>query len=335
MVLQHGPGGRDMTTLSIPTGPDVPPGEPGARVIRASDRESLDPAEPWEVPATQADLEELSTKRFERLPHRPASLAEIPPGAAAALEPVVGEMPMEHVFVIPRAARSVGIERSDWVLSPTEVVAIGRDRIAVWIDEPAGPRVRAVIPFSDVVAVLDRSILLYGRLEIIGPEASLVVRYNTVGQPELRGLLLPLRRSFGRVPDALAEASGRDPGSLPHKWMSVLHSSDVRVRGREPMLVAAGDLDSQRPQLHDGVAVLTAAELVVATDPTPDARSAQYGVDLLIVPRALVTGMAGSGGRLGITVGATPHPVDVWIDAHPTLVADAVRLLGPLTGPRR
>ena len=323
-----------MTTLSFPTGPGRAPGAPATRVIRTSDRESLDPAEAWELPATTADLEELSTKRFERLPHRPASLAEIPPGAAAALGALIGEMPMEHLFVIPRVARSIGVDRADWVVSPTEVVAIGRDRIAIWLDDPAGARVRAVMPFADIVAVLDRSILLYGRLEIIGPEASIVVRYNTVGQPELRELLLPLRRSFEPVGTPVSDVSGRDPGSMPHKWMSVLHSSDVRVRGREPMLVAAGDLDNPMPQLHNGVAVLTAAELVVATDPTPDIHAAQYGVDLLTVPRALVTGLAGSGGVLEITVGATPHPVDLRLDAHPSLVADAVRLLGPLTRQR-
>ena len=122
----------------------------------------------------------------------------------AALRPVVGDVPLEHVFVIPRAARTVGIERAEWVVAPTEVVAIGEDRMAIWVDDPAGPRVRAVIPFRDVVAVLDRSILLYGRLEIIGPETSIVVRYNTVGQPELRALLLPIRRSLRADPGAAA-----------------------------------------------------------------------------------------------------------------------------------
>jgi hypothetical protein len=323
-----------MTTLSNPRSPGAVPGEAGARIVRASDREILDPAEPWEAPATADDLEELSTKRFERLPHRPARAAEIPPGAAAALGEVLGEMPLEHVFVIPRSSRSIGVRRADWVVSPTEVVAIGRDRIAVWIDDPAGPRVRAVVPFADVAALLDRTILLYGRLEIIGPETSIVVRYNTVGQADLRGLLLPIRRSFEAVPLPVPEASGRDPGSLPHKWMAEVHSSDVRIRGREPIVVAAGDLDNPAPQLHDGVAVMTSAELVVATDPTPDPRVAQYGVDLLIAPRALVSGLAASGAGLAVTVAAKAHPVVVHVDAHPRLVADAVRLLGPLAGLR-
>ena len=198
-----------MATSSTSTDPDsAPRRQEAARIIRAGSREATDAAEPWERPATPDDLAELSTKRFERLPHRPASLADIPDAALAALRPVVGDVPLEHVFVIPRAARTVGVERAEWVVAPTEVVAIGGDRMAIWVDDPAGPRVRGVIPFRDVVAILDRTILLYGRLEIIGSEASIVVRYNTVGQPDLRALLLPIRRAFTTDPGAAAGRGG-------------------------------------------------------------------------------------------------------------------------------
>ena len=112
--------------------------------------------------------------------------------------------------------------------------------------------------------------------------------------------------------------------------MALLHSSEVRTRGREPMLVAAGELGGPKPTLHNGVAVLTSAELIVATDPTPDLRSAQYGVDLLAVPRSLVVGLDGSGATLAVTVRATPKPVEVRIAAHRSLVADALRVLAPL-----
>jgi hypothetical protein len=319
-----------MTTQSMSTDPGPTPHEPGTRVIPVGAREVADPAEPWELPATPDDLVELSTKRFERLPHRPASLADVPDAALTGLRRVVGDVQLEHVFVIPRAARTVGVDWARWVVAPTEVVAIGEDRMAVWIDDLAGPRVRAVIPFRDVLAILDRSILLYGRLEIIGPEASIVVRYNTVGQPELRALLLPIRRSRAPVPGTLATAAGHDPGALPHKWMALLHSSEVRTGGREPMLVAAGNLDDPKPQLHNGVAVLTSAELIVATDPTPDIHSAQYGVDLLVVPRSLVTALGGGGATLAVTVRAAPGPVEVRVAAHPSLVAEALRVLAPV-----
>ena len=116
--------------------------------------------------------------------------------------------------------------------------------------------------------------------------------------------------------------------------MALLHSSEVRTRGREPMLVAAGDLGDPKPQLHNGVAVLTSAELIIATDPTPDLQTAQYGVDLLAVPRSLVVALGGGGATLAVTVRSAPRPVEVQIDAHPSLVADALRVLAPFVAAR-
>lgn len=301
------------------------------RVIRAVGRDEADPPEPWERPASADDLAELSTKRFERLPHRPASMAEVPAVALDHLRAVVGEVGPEQLFVIPRSARTIGIDDTRWVVSPTQVVAVGRDTVAVWIDVAGSPRVREVLPIADVVAMLDRSILLYGRLELIGPTSSIVVRYNTVGQPELRSMLLPVRRAALPVEAPLPQG-GRDPGELPHKWMALLRSRDVLPRGLDRLLVAAGDLGHPRPQLHNGVAVLSSTELVVATDPTPDVRMAQYGVDLLAVARRRLLAFAGGGSTLRVTVAAAGGPVEIRLAAHPTLVKEATVLLAPLAG---
>jgi hypothetical protein len=306
-------------------------GPSGGRVVRAAGRDEPDPPEPWELPAAEEDLKELSTKRFERLPHRPASLTEVPAGAVDDLRAVVGEVGPEQLFVIPRSSRTVGSESAGWVLTPTEVIAVGSGTIAIWIDDAGGPRVRAVVPVADVVAVLDRSVLLYGRLEIIGPESSIIVRYNTVGQPELRAMLLPVRRAAVPVDAALPEG-GRDPGDLPHKWMALLRSKDVLPRGMDRLLVAAGDLANPKPQLHNGVAVLSSAELVIATDPTPDLGMAQYGVDLLAVARRRVLAIGGEGDTLSVAVAAPTGPVEIRLAAHPTLVAETRVLLAPLVG---
>jgi hypothetical protein len=311
------------------TGPGA--GAAGVRVIRATGRDEADPPEPWELPASAEDLRELATKRFERLPHRPASLAEVPAGAIGDLRAVVGEVGPEQLFVIPRAARTIGLDDAAWVVSPTEVVAVGHDRVAVWIDDAGGPRVREVLAIADVVGLLDRSILLYGRLQLIGPESSIVVRYNTVGQPELRSMLLPVRRAALPVETAVPEG-GRDPGELPHKWMALLRSKDVLPRGLDRLLVAAGDLGHPRPQLHNGVAVLSSAELVVATDPTPDVHMAQYGVDLLAVARRRLLAIAGEGATLRVTVATGGGPVEIRVVAHPTLVKEATTLLAPVAG---
>ena len=106
------------------------------------------------------------------------------------------------------------------------------------------------------------------------------MRYNTVGRPELRELLLPVRTSSQPAATALPEGLGQDPATLPHKWMALLRSTDVLPAGPDRLVVAAGDPWNIRPQLHDGVAVLSSRELLVATDPTPDAQMAHYGHDL-------------------------------------------------------
>ena len=307
-------------------------GSGGVRVIRANRHGEHDPAEPWELPAGEEDLRELATRRFERLPHRPATLAEVPTGAIEDLRDVVGEVGLEQLFVIPRSSRTIGAERGQWVLTPAEVVAVGADTLAVWIDDADGPHLRATLPFADVVAMLDRSVLLYGRLEIIGPESSIVVRYNTVGQPELRSMLRRLRRATAPVGPALPEGIGHDPGDLPHKWMALLRSGDVLPRGMDRLIVAAGDVWNPKPHLHDGVAVLSSAELVVATDPTPDAGMAHHGVDLLAVARRHVRSIGGSGDTFTVAMETARGPVEISMAAHPSLVAEATAMLGPLIG---
>jgi hypothetical protein len=314
---------------------DAPPRSAGSaplRVVTASRREDRDPPEPWESPASEADLAELSTRRFERLPHRPASLAEVPPGALDDLRRDVGDLDLEQLFVIPRSSRTIGAARADWVLTPTEVIAVGSEAIGVWIDDAGGPRVRAVLPLTGVVAVLDRSVLLHGRLELVGPEPSIVVRYNTVGRPELRELLLPVRTSSQPAATALPEGLGQDPATLPHKWMALLRSTEVLPAGPDRLVVAAGDPWNIRPQLHDGVAVLSSRELLVATDPTSDAQMAHYGVDLLAVARSRVRAIGGGGDTLVVTVADLPRDVEIRVAAHPALVAETISLLGPLVG---
>jgi hypothetical protein len=118
--------------------------------------------------------------------------------------------------------------------------------------------------------------------------------------------------------------------SLPHKWMALVRSPDVQPGGRGEVVVAAGELSDARPRLHEGVAVLTARELVVATDPTPDVRMAQYGFDLLVVPRARVLGLHGAGATIAVTAEAWPTAVRLEAAAHPSLVGAATAVLGPL-----
>lgn len=321
-----------MTTLhQDPTAAAIGDGA-GLRIVSFRGREELDPAEPWESPATDDDIRELSTRRFERLPHRPMNIREVPAGALDALRAVVGDVGLDKLFVIPRVARVAGTDRAGWVLSPTEVLAVGAEQLAVWLNDPAGPRIRASLAVSDVVAILDRTVLLHGRLELISRESSVVVRYNTVGRPEVRALLQPIRAMAQPASNGPPPGVGRDPQSLPHKWMALCRSTEV-AQPDEPMVVAAGDLANHAPLLHNGVAVLTGRELVVATDPTPDVSMAPYGFDLAVVPRSRLLGLGGRRSTLAITAEAAPGRVELQIAAHESLVSEAVKLLKPLVAP--
>jgi hypothetical protein len=234
--------------------------------------------------------------------------------------------------VIPRAIRHTGIDRQGSVVTPVQVVAVGESSLAVWMDDGTGPRIRALVPFPEVAAILDRNILLLGRLEIVSGGEPVVVHFNTVGRPELRWLLLGLRRSFSPVAAGLPGGVGRDPAELPHKWMALLASTEVQPLGRELLVAAAGDLADPKPRLHNGVAVLTSRELLVATDPTPDLTLPQYGIDLLAVPRSRVTSIGGGGRMLRVGVAAPDGPVELRVEADPSLVHAATTILGPLIG---
>lgn len=312
--------------------PGMPDREP--YVVDTTHHAEADPVGRWERLATDEEIRGRNERHFERLPHRPASLAAVPAGALDALRASVGELSSTQLFVVPNTVRGVGVANDAWVATRTEVVAVGVDTIAVWIDDPAGPRVRAMLPFTSVTAILDRDILLYGHLEIIGGGESIVVRYNTVGRPELRDLLRAVRRSSPDVEAALPAEAGVDPADLPHKWMSVARSPDLRPHGNEPLLIAAGDLHDPSPRLHNGIAALSPHELLVATDPTADPTAPQYGVDLVAVPRARATSLTAAESELRIGVATDDRPVEIRIPADPSLIAAAMASIAPAVGRR-
>jgi hypothetical protein len=308
-----------------------PFGEPApVRVVDATMVSAGDLPESWELPATAADTEDTRDRSFERLPHRPATWAEVPGSARDDLRRAVGEIELEQLFVIPRAPRPVGAHRNAWVVTPTQVVAVANGSIAVWVDEGMGPRIRAQVPFADVAAIMDRNILLYGRLELVLAQGSIVVRYNAVGRPELRQLLLPVRRGFDPADAATHAGSGAQPGDLPHKWMALVLSTEMQPQGPDHLVVVAGALGDGAPRLHNGVAVLTSRELLVATEPAADIALAQYGVDLLAVPRTHVTSVYGSGDTLMVHLATRARPIEIRITADASLVAAAASTLGPI-----
>ena len=142
------------------------------------------------------------------------------------------------------------------------------------------------------------------------------MRYNTVAPTERPELLLPVRTSsqpaatalpegLGRIRNAAAQVDGAAAVDRGH----ARRTGPPRRRGRRSVDI--------RPQLHDGVAVLSSRELLVATDPTPDAQMAHYGVDLLAVARSRVRAIGGGGDTLVVTVADLPRDVEIRVAAPP------------------
>jgi len=263
-------------------------------------------------------------------PYRPVTLRDVPPAAVADLRGAIGEPVAERLFVLPSSRRTVDGSGNAWVTTPTQVIGVGADALALWVDEGMSRGVKARIPFDEVLVVMDLNVLLLGRLEIVGENGSFVVRYNAVNRPDLRDMLLPLRRSFivasGMMPQTSLTA--RD---LPYKWLNVVRSADAQPAGYEDVSLVAGGVAEPEPRAGGGVAVMTSRELVVATDPTPYSKEAAYGVDIVAMPRTRVLSLGGLRDIVEVRILAD-IPTVLWLSVDAELAGEIRATLGPAFG---
>jgi hypothetical protein len=304
----------------------LPEARAGERRIDATEHWAADPPDPWERDLDRRLLPSLQGEGMRGHPYRPVTLRDVPPAAAEDLGDGVGSVVAERIFVLPSGRRTTDRGGNQWVTTPTRVIAIGDDAIALWVDDGVRPGVRARIPFAEVLAVMDLNVLLLGRLEIAGERDSFVVRYNAVNRPDLRDMLLPMRRSYAAMRGPRS-ASSLQPSDLPFKWKGAVLSSDVQVAGPEDVVIAAGGLGGRRGRAHGGVAVLTSRELVIATDPTSSSKEAEYGFDTVAVPRSRVQALAGTNGLLEIRI-ASNAPTTLWLTVDPELASQIRAVLG-------
>jgi hypothetical protein len=174
-------------------------------------------------------------------------------------------------------------------------------------------RSRLVDPTSRLIAVDDRTILLYGRLRLMAADRQLVVRYNTVSRRDLQENLSELRRRMATKPQPIvsgflwldARNEGMGQPALPHKWRVVLEHQMVRPNLDEPAIIAVGDVTEIRGGRNRppaGVAVLGSRELVIVNEPSEFLEAARYGVDLLAVPRERLDSLSWDGRSLTVRV---------------------------------
>jgi hypothetical protein len=264
----------------------------------------------------------------------------VPPPARSALEVDCGPLPLERLFVVPKTTRLVSPKHC--VITPARVLGFGATDVALWIDDCPGGRVLS-IPIDRLVAVDNRSILLYGRLRLLAAGSQLVVRYNSVYRDELQENLRDLRRRMARK--ELPVESGflwLDPrheqgrqSDLPFRWQVLLDYPTVRPNLSEPVMIAVGDVAGirrGRTGPPSGVAVLGSRELVIANEPSGNLDFGRYGIDLLAVPRQRLDSLRWDGRSLTVRL-ASDHVVaenyaSVVLPLDPRLVEAMARAFG-------
>ena len=269
----------------------------------------------------------LQSEGMRGHPYRPATLRDAPPAALEAFRRGIGEPAAERLFVLPGSRRAVDSRDRSWVTTPTRVIAVAADTIALWVDDDRGPGIVARIPFDEVLVLMDLNVLLLGRLEIVGENGSFVVRYNAVNRPDLREMLVPLRQTFA-VASGLAPGTRLSPRDLPLKWRNIVQSTDVQPAGHEEVLLVASGVEGPKPRAHGGVAVLTSRELVIATDPTQYSKQAAYGVDIIAVPRTRVLSLSGIRDTVEVRILADT-PTVLWLSVDAELAGEIRAALGP------
>jgi hypothetical protein len=315
---------------STASGPTIPITmyAPVARLVDLQHDTLSEPAEPWEPLATKRDLDACSTLGRVAYAEIPRDLGdtELPTSAVAELEASVGALQPGRVILLPRTPRVTG--RREWAMTPACVLGIGEDAVALWADR-AGDRIVARIPYGEIAGVADLTVLLFGRLEIVGPATSIVMRYNMVGRPEIREALRAIRERFEPAPPLPGAPSGPSPGELPHKWMALLRSGDLRNVDGTDRITAAGTLVASKPLPRIGVAVASPREVMVATEPaTPGVGG--YGVDLVTMPTSSIRGLGPAGhGRLEARLASAETEVVLRLPAHPSLVHAVAATITP------
>lgn|GEM_PF-1361674 len=281
------------------------------RLIPGSRWSVTDPAEAVEIPVSSRDRFKIAG-RPPGPPFRPSRPDDVPPSARAALEVHCGPLPLERLFVVPKTTRLVSPKQC--VITPARVLGFGAKDVALWVDDCPGGRVMS-IPIDRLIAVDNRSILLYGRLRLLAAGAQLVVRYNSLYRDELQENLRDLRSQMARKEFAVeSRFQWLDPrneqmtqSDLPFRWQAALDYPTVRPNLREPVLIAVGDVAGirrGRTGPPSGVAVLGSRELVIANEPSDSLDFARYGIDLLAVPRERLDSLSWDGRSLTVHLAA-------------------------------
>jgi len=140
---------------------------------------------------------------------RPSGADQLPPGAHAALSAAVGRCSLQDLLIVPSAARSCGWLRHRFVYTPPCVLGAGDRAVALWVQAPPEPGIRAVVPLGEIAAIALHTHGTSRQLVVTGSAGRLPVRYGVADDPVMDGLIIRLRRRVAGRPAPVPPVAAR------------------------------------------------------------------------------------------------------------------------------
>lgn len=108
------------------------------------------PAEEWEQTFGADLVPHLVPTGQPSTARQPLDVSLLPVGAHAALAGGIGRHGLEDLLVLPGDAQAYGRLRRRCLYTPLRVLGVGDRTVALWVQAPAVPGIRASVPFSEI-----------------------------------------------------------------------------------------------------------------------------------------------------------------------------------------
>ncbi|WP_020502513.1 hypothetical protein [Sciscionella marina] len=247
---------------------------------RATNRDSAIALLPWEIGLDASTVKLLRAFQVSVPPYLPSTWSAAPGDAVAALRELVDVRYPQQLLVAPADLARVG---RDWVLTPTQVLGIGKNGVALWVDDLPYERVAAAFAYPQITAVEHTIDGACGLLTVTGADRRLMFRYPRTSWPLIGNLLIDIRvRLGGHVPSRYPRLTG---AALSTPWRHIEHSPLVRLSPGEPLCIRPRQRARRRGKTEclDTCAILTSSELLVLR--RDDERlPLVHGVSMVAVP---------------------------------------------------
>ena len=189
------------------------------------------PAEEWEQTFGADLLPHLVPAGQPSAARQPLDVTLLPVGAHAALAGGIGRHRLEDLLVLPGAAQAYGRMRRRCLYTPLRVLGVGDRAVALWVQAPPVPGIRASVPFGEIAAIAWEANGTRKQVLITGRTGRLPVRYDAASDVVMDALIRRLRR----------RAAG-DPAPVPGSFTPLPAAAATRIR--------PGDLEA-RPRRRD------------------------------------------------------------------------------------